>query len=281
MQRIIALLTLALALAFGSGATLADSKTDKKLEDCRKVFESFTDLSEQSVPSWMLERAYGIVVIPQVIKGAVIFGGRGGRGCMAVRNADGSWSNPVFVTLAGGSWGFQFGVQSSDVVLVLMSRQSVEGISGGKVTLGADASVAAGPLGRSASANTDATFKAQVLSYSRSEGLFFGVALDGSVISIDDKYNWSAYDQPDLYASEILEGKTKTVPAAAQEFTAALTRATQAASATAAPATPAAAAGPTAPAQAPPSDVPPEDIAGDVTKTYPLEDSKPGAPPPP
>jgi hypothetical protein len=172
-------------------------------------------------------------------------------------------------------------VQSSDVVLVLMSRQSVEGISGGKVTLGADASVAAGPLGRSASANTDASFKAQVLSYSRSEGLFFGVALDGSVISIDDKYNWSAYNQPDLYASEILEGKAKTVPPGATEFTAALTRATQAASATTAPATPAAAAGPTAPAEAPPSDVPPEDIAGDVAKTYPLEDSKPGAPPPP
>jgi lipid-binding SYLF domain-containing protein len=280
MQRIIALLTLALGLAFG-GTAHADDKTDKKFEDCRKVFESFTDLSEQSVPTWMLERAYGIVVIPQVIKGAVIFGGRGGRGCMAVRNADGNWSNPVFVTLGGGSWGFQFGVQSSDVVLVLMSRQSVEGISGGKVTLGADASVAAGPLGRSASANTDASFKAQVLSYSRSEGLFFGVALDGSVISVDDKYNWSAYDQADLYASEIMEGKTKTVPPGAKEFTAALTRATQAASATAAPATPAAAAGPAAPAEAPPSDVPPEDIAGDVAKTYPLEDSKPGAPPPP
>ena len=201
MQRIIALLTLALALAFGGGTAFADEKTDKKLEDCRKVFESFTDLSEQSVPTWMLERAYGIVVIPQVIKGAVIIGGRGGRGCMAVRNPDGTWSNPVFVTLGGGSWGFQFGVQSSDVVLVLMSRQSVEGISGGKVTLGADASVAAGPLGRSASANTDATFKAQVLSYSRSEGLFFGVALDGSVISVDDKYNWIAYDQADILAS--------------------------------------------------------------------------------
>ena len=278
MQRIIALLTLALALAFGGGTAFADEKTDKKLEDCRKVFESFTDLSEQSVPVWMLERAYGIVVIPQVIKGAVFFGGRGGRGCMAVRNADGSWSNPVFVMLGGGSFGFQFGVQSSDVVLVLMSRQSVEGISGGKVTLGADASVAAGPLGRSASANTDATFKAQVLSYARSEGLFFGVALDGSVISVDEKYDWIAYDQTDLYASEILEGKVKTVPPAAKEFTAALTRATQAAAAPA-EATPAATTKPAAPAAAPDA-APAEDIAGDAA-TYPLEDPKPGAPPPP
>lgn len=275
MQRIIALLTLALALTFGGGTAFADEKTDQKLEDCRKVFESFTDLSEQSVPVWMLERAYGIVVIPQVIKGAVIFGGRGGRGCMAVRNADGSWSNPVFVTLAGGSWGFQFGVQSSDVVLVLMSRQSVEGISGGKVTLGADASVAAGPLGRSASANTDATFKAQVLSYSRSEGLFFGVALDGSVISVDEKYDWIAYDQVEVLASEILEGKVKTVPPAAKEFTAALTRATQAATAPA-EATPAATAKPAAPAAAPAADK-----EGDAAKTYPMEDPEPGAPPPP
>jgi lipid-binding SYLF domain-containing protein len=276
MQRIIALLTLALALAFGAGTAFADEKTDKKLEDCRKVFESFTDLSEQSVPTWMLERAYGIVVIPQVIKGAVIFGGRGGRGCMAVRNTDGSWSSPVFVTLAGGSWGFQFGVQSSDVVLVLMSRQSVEGISGGKVTLGADASVAAGPLGRSASANTDASFKAQVLSYSRSEGMFFGVALDGSVISVDDKYDWSAYDQADLYASDILEGKAKTVPPAAKEFTAALNRATQAAAASTEPAKPAATTKPATPAEAPAADK-----EGDAAKTYPMEDPQPGAPPPP
>jgi lipid-binding SYLF domain-containing protein len=194
---------------------------------------------------------------------------------MAVRNPDGNWSNPAFVTLGGGSWGFQFGVQSSDVVLVLMSRQSVEGISGGKVTLGADASVAAGPLGRSASANTDATFKAQVLSYSRSEGLFFGVALDGSVISVDEKYDWLAYDQPDLYASDILEGKVKTVPPAAKEFTAALTRATQAAAAPA-EATPAATAKPAAPAAAPAADK-----DGDAAKTYPMEDPEPGAPPPP
>jgi lipid-binding SYLF domain-containing protein len=195
---------------------------------------------------------------------------------MAVRNPDGNWSNPVFVTLAGGSWGFQFGVQSSDVVLVLMSRQSVEGISGGKVTLGADASVAAGPLGRSASANTDASFKAQVLSYSRSEGMFFGVALDGSVISVDDKYDWSAYDQADLYASDILEGKAKTVPPAAKEFTAALNRATQAATASTEPAKPAATTKPATPAAAPPAEK-----EGDAAKTLPMEDPEPGAPPPP
>lgn len=278
MQRFTALLAFVLALAFTTSPALADEKTDKRLRESQRVLEAFTDLSEQSIPTWLLERAYGIVVVPQVIKGAVFFGGRGGRGVMAVRNPDGSWSDPVFVTLAGGSWGFQFGVQSSDVVLVLMSRQSVEGISGGKVTLGADASVAAGPLGRSASANTDATFKAQVLSYSRSEGLFFGVALDGSVISVDDKSNESAYGVADVLASQILEGKITNAPQAAVDFRAALTRATEAAEATASP-TPAEAAGkPAAPAEAATPAAPKD---GEGAKTYPMEDPQPGAPPPP
>jgi lipid-binding SYLF domain-containing protein len=278
MQRFTALLTLVLALAFGSGAALADSKTDKRLEDARKGFESFSDLSEQSVPTWLLERAYGVVVVPQVVKGAAIFGGRGGRGVMSVRNLDGSWSSPVFVTLAGGSWGFQFGIQASDVVLVLMSRKSVEGISGGKVTLGADASVAAGPLGRSASANTDATFKAQVLSYSRSEGLFFGVSLDGSVISIDDKSNASAYGVSDILASQILEGKIANVPPLAKDVTAALTRATSALDTQTAPVV-LPGEKPKATAEATPKPAPTKE--GDAAKTYPMEDPQPGAPPPP
>ncbi len=168
MQRVFALLFASLALALGSAGAHAASATDRRLEDSRRVFESFSYLTEQSIPTWLLERAYGVVVVPRVIKGALIIGGRGGRGVMAVRNPDGSWSYPVFVTLAGANVGFQWGVQSTDLVLVLMSRRSVEGIAGGKVTLGADASVAAGPIGRSAAAATDATFSAQVSSRRRS-----------------------------------------------------------------------------------------------------------------
>ena len=144
MQRVFALLFASLALALGSFDARAASGTDQRLDDARQVFESFSNLTEQTIPSWLLERAYGIVVAPNVIKLALGIGGRGGRGVMAVRNPDGTWSNPVFVTLAGGNIGFQIGVQSTDLVLVLMSRKSVEGIAGGKVTLGADASVAAG-----------------------------------------------------------------------------------------------------------------------------------------
>lgn len=269
MQRVFALLLASLALAFGSASAYASSTTDKRLEESRKVFESFSFLTEQAIPTWLLERAYGVVVVPRVIKGALIIGGRGGKGVMAVRNADGSWSNPVFVTLAGANVGFQWGVQSTDLVLVLMSRKSVEGIAGGKVTLGADASVAAGPLGRSAAAATDATLQAQVLAYARNEGIFAGVAIDGSVIAIDDKANASAYGVSGILASQILAGKVPAPPAA-RAFTDTLTRATS--GATAAPAK-------SAPA-APEQPAAPQPPATEGATTFPMEDPAPGAPPP-
>jgi lipid-binding SYLF domain-containing protein len=259
----------------------ADAKTDKRLEQSLRVFESFADLTEQSIPTWLLERAYGIVVVPGVVKVALTIGGRGGAGVMAVRQPDGSWSNPVFIRLAGANFGFQVGVQSTDVVLVLMSRESVEGIAGGKVTLGADASVAAGPLGRSAAATTDATLSAQILSYSRSSGVFAGVALDGTVISVDTGANETAYGISDVLASQILENKIASAPANAQAFKAALDRATT--RTTAAPAAqPAAGGTPGAVTPSPAAGtapLPPPSPAGEA-QTYPMEDQNPGAPPP-
>ncbi len=271
MQRILAFFaSLSLALFAGAPA-YADAKTDQRLEESRKVFESFTGIAEQAIPGWLLERAYGIVIVPDVIKAALVFGGRGGKGVLAVRRPDGSWSDPVFVTLGGANVGFQWGVQATDVVLVLLSRKSVEGIAGGKVTLGADASVAAGPVGRSAAATTDATLSAQVLSYSRSEGMFLGVALDGSVIAIDDKSNETAYGVAGILPSQILDGKVANPPQTAREFTAALNKATG--SDPAAPTTPA----PAPSAQRPPSQ--PQATESGAT-TYPMEDPNPGVPPP-
>jgi lipid-binding SYLF domain-containing protein len=273
MQRLLVLFTAILATVFAN-PVYADAKTDERLNESRKVFEAFSNLSEQSIPTWMLERAYGIVVVPKVIKGAVFLGGRGGKGVMSIRNPDGSWSNPVFLTLAGVNFGFQWGVQATDVVLVLMSRNSVEGIAGGKVTLGAETSVAAGPLGRSAAATTDATFKAQVLSYSRSEGLFAGVALDGSVLSVDDGANEVAYGVSGILPSQILEGRVASAPQAAVDFKAALARATGAAGS----------AGAGAPAGAPPAapqaEAQPAAEKTAPATTYPMEDPNPGAPPP-
>jgi lipid-binding SYLF domain-containing protein len=176
------------------------------------------------------------------------------------------------VTLGGVNFGFQIGVQATDVVLVLMSRESVEGIAGGKVTLGADASVAAGPLGRSSAAATDPSFSAQVLSYSRSSGLFAGVALDGTVIAIDRSANETAYGISGVLASQILDGKVAPVPENAQAFTDALTRATKA------PARPATKDG-VSPAVSPAPAVSPVPAEGPAT-TYPMEDPNPGTPPP-
>ena len=275
MKRFIALFACTMALALPSVAG-ADEKTDKRLNDATSVIESFTALSETGVPGWMLERAYGIVVAPNVFEIAVLGGGRGGRGVMAVRHADGSWSNPVLLNLYGGSVGFQVGMQMTDVVLVLMSRKSVEGISGGKFTLGVDASVAAGPVGRTASASTDPMLKAQVLSYSRSEGVFLGVSLEGTVIAVDDSANAKVYGVSDILASQVLDGSLGTPSASADAFRAALTKATATTGEAAAPAATPTQVAPAAPAS-------PAESSGAVveSKTFPLEDPAPGAPPPP
>jgi lipid-binding SYLF domain-containing protein len=286
MQRLAACLSLVLAFLIAAAPARADERTDQRLQHSLEVFESFTGFSEQAIPDWLLERAYGIVVAPKVFEMALVGGGRGGKGVMAVRNPDGTWSDPVFLTLYGGSFGFQFGMQMTDVVIVLMSRKTVEGISGGKFILGADASVAAGPVGRTGSANTDLMLKAQVLSYSRSEGLFAGVALEGTVLSVDDDADASAYGVAGILPSQIFAGTAGTPPAAAVDFKAALTRATERSGAA-----PPAATGEAAPTQdvtATPT-APASDAAGAAAapapaqpaQTYPMEDQSPGAPPPP
>src|ERR1700730_13407958 len=154
-------------------------------------------------------RAYGIAVIPDLTKVAFFAGGRRGHGVLVVRDKQGRFSNPVFITMTGGSFGWQWGVQSTDIVLVFPSPKGVDGINGGKVTLGADASVAAGPVGRQAEAGTDASFKSEVYSYSRSRGVFAGLALDGTAITIDDGGNAAFYRKPGVAAGDIISGAVK------------------------------------------------------------------------
>ena len=138
-------------------------------------------------------------------------------GCISVKAPDGTWSNPAFISLTGGSIGFQAGVQSTDVVLVFRSQRGVDSIVHGKFTLGADASVAAGPVGRNAQASTDAQLKAEILSYSRARGLFAGVALDGSVLSIDHDADQAVYGEG-VTPRRILEGGVGTVPEVVVDF---------------------------------------------------------------
>lgn len=253
----------------------AASRQEALLITASKVVDELRQTPDQNIPNWLLDRAYAVAVVPNVVKVGLILGGRRGSGALLVRRDDGSWSNPVFINLTGGSFGFQWGVQSTDVVLVFTSRSSIEGITGGKVTLGADASVAAGPVGRQTAAATDIGLTAQVYSYSRNKGLFIGVALDGSAITIDNSANELFYGKDGIYPSEIIAAASTDQPSALQ-FVAAIQNSSSVAHSSTAPSP----VPPTAPVtNTPPAAPPPREQPGGLT-TYPMEDSSPGAEPP-
>jgi lipid-binding SYLF domain-containing protein len=161
------------------------------------VFQSFTNFKAQAIPQSMLADAQAIAIIPNVVKGGFVIAGRFGRGVVMVKNPDGNWRAPIFVTFTGGSVGWQAGLQSTDIVLVFKNRKGIETmLSGREFTLGADASVAAGPVGRQTSAGTDIKLNAEVYSYSAARGLFLGVALDGSVLKVDNRADAVYYGNP-------------------------------------------------------------------------------------
>jgi lipid-binding SYLF domain-containing protein len=276
-QRLVSRVAVGLLTCVFSLAAVAETRQATRLETSTRVLTELMMMPEQNIPTWLLERAHAVAVIPSVIKVGLGIGGRRGKGVLVVRKDNGEWSNPVFVNLTGGSFGFQVGVQSTDVVLVFTSRQSIEGIVGGKVTLGADASVAAGPVGRQSSAATDVGLTAQVYSYSRAQGLFAGVALDGSAMTIDSKSNESFYGRPGVLASEIIRSDAPAAPQPAGEFIAALQRSVSGTVASTAPRTTsdhvATAPASSSPAAAPGSQPQP-------ATTYPLEDQHPGEEPP-
>ncbi len=259
-------------LGLPSSPAMAAPRQEATLLNATQVLAELRNAPDQNVPTWLLERAYAVAVVPNVIKVGLVLGGRRGSGTMVVRQSDGRWSNPVFINLTGGSFGFQWGVQSTDVMLVFTSKASVEGLVGGKVTLGADASVAAGPVGRQTSAATDIGLNAQVYSYSRSKGLFIGVSLDGSAITIDNRSNEAYYSKPGVLASEITAPTAPLAPQSASQFIAALGSAPATSTVPATPSTPVAqpttASGSTG-----------SQASGLVT--YPMEDSSPGTEPPP
>lgn len=204
----------------------AQAREQGKLLVATEVLEEIRASRDSAIPDRLLDRAYGIVVVPNVTKLAFIGGGKWGKGAMVVRDKDGRFTSPIFVNLAGASVGWQWGGSSTDIVLVFTTRAGIEGITGGKLTLGADAAVAAGPVGRSASAATDQNFAAEVYSYSRSRGLFAGVALDGTSISVDRKANASFYKKPGVMASEIINGTVTSEDYTAKQFLAAVTSST-------------------------------------------------------
>lgn len=186
-------LPLALAAALAAPAVQAGPTEDARAGNALRVLTEIQAIPESSIPEKLLDEAKAIVIIPDTIKAGLVVGGRRGRGVLSVRTPDGGWSNPSFVTLTGGSIGLQVGVQSADIVLVFRSERGLDSIVNGKFTLGADAGVAAGPMGRNAAAATDGQMKAEIWSWSRARGLFAGVALDGAVLSIDDAANAAVY----------------------------------------------------------------------------------------
>ncbi|PPU57001.1 hypothetical protein XdyCFBP7245_08115 [Xanthomonas dyei] len=204
-------LALLLSLTFAAGHAVAGPEEDQRARNAVRVLNEIMKIPEQSIPDKLLDEARAIVVIPDTLKAGLVIGGRRGHGLMSMKNADGSWSQPVFVKLTGGSIGFQAGVQSSDVVLVFRNDRSLDNIVNGKFTLGADAGVAAGPVGRNAAAATDGQLKAEIWSWSRARGLFAGVALDGAVLQIDDAADLNSYGGG-ATPRMIFEGRTNERP---------------------------------------------------------------------
>ncbi|ALR09918.2 YSC84-related protein [Xylella fastidiosa subsp. pauca] len=204
-------LTMLLSLALAAGHAFAGPEEDQRARNALRVLTELQKIPEQTIPDKLLEEARAIVIIPDTLKVGFIIGGRRGQGLMSIKTPQNTWSQPVFVKLTGGSIGLQAGVQSSDVVLVFRNDRNLDNIVNGKFTLGADASVAAGPVGRNALAATDSELKAEIYSWSTARGLFAGIALDGAALQIDDSANLDVYGKGTT-PRMIFEGRTAEPP---------------------------------------------------------------------
>jgi len=186
----------------GQNRTSTAQQTDEadRAQNAANALGEIMEAPDQGIPEALLKNAYGIAVIPHVVKGAFGIGGRYGKGLVAQRNADGGWGTPLFIEIGGGSFGFQLGVEATDVIMVFTNRDGIRPLLKGKLKIGADASATVGPVGRKAEAGTDILLKSAIYSYSRSKGLFAGIALDGAVIQLDDDANKSVYGKKSVAA---------------------------------------------------------------------------------
>ena len=203
--------------------TTAATREERRVADAADVLDQLLRIPERTIPPALLSRAYAVAVVPNVVKVGFGLGARRGRGILVVRQDDNSWSNPAFITMTGGSIGWQVGAQSTDVILVFRTRRGVENIANGKLTLGADASVAAGPVGRHTGIATDIQFQAEVVSYSRSRGLFAGVAFEGAGITMDRRANAAFYGSTSMTPEKIFVSSPNIAPDIANKFVQILT----------------------------------------------------------
>ena len=199
-------LVLAIALGWGLSAAHAwagDTPTET-VQESGQVLGELVAIPGKQIPQQLLAEAQGVAIVPNVIKIGLVAGVRRGRGVVMVRDAQGQWTLPQFITLTGGSVGWQAGIQGTDVVLVFTTRKGVEGLLKGKFTVGVDAAATAGPVGRNAAAATDAQLKAEIFSYSRSRGLFLGASVDGSLLEIDPGAAAAFYGPPPAAGPQLI-----------------------------------------------------------------------------
>jgi lipid-binding SYLF domain-containing protein len=212
------LLVLPTALAGGKR-----SDSVERLKRAAEVFNEIMGAPDKGIPADLLDRSECVAIIPGVIKGGFVVGGRYGKGMVMCRMPNKRWSAPSFITVGGGSFGLQIGGQKVDVVMLIMNRRGMDRLIGDQFTLGADAAAAAGPVGRQASAETNARLDAEILTYSRARGLFAGVTLNGAVVKQDKDDNRDFYGK-EIDAREILFSGKVELPAEAQPLAAALSR---------------------------------------------------------
>jgi lipid-binding SYLF domain-containing protein len=194
MNKPLVVMIVACVALVGSWTLVAQSDETERVQKAASVFDEIMAMPDKAVPNAILEKAEAIAVFPGTIKGGLGVGAHRGKGILSARNrANGTWSNPAFLTLTGGSFGAQIGAQEIDLVLIVMNKSGVQNLLRNEFKIGADASVAAGPVGRGAEASTDIQMRAEILSYSRARGLFAGVSLNGSAIREDEDANRQFY----------------------------------------------------------------------------------------
>src|SRR5262249_40235186 len=220
------LLTFLTWLVAPAAQARAQGKDIVLVESAAEVIDCLTAIPDKSIPPALLCDAQGVAIFPDMLKASFILGGRYGRGVLLVRDQAGGWSNPIFLTMTGGSVGWQAGAQSTDLVLIFRTARSVDRFlkGKGKITLGADASVAAGPVGREAAAATDVLLRAEIFTYSRSRGLFAGVSVVGDVVRIDWSGNERFYGNREVCPADIVANRNIRIPEAALKLRATLAR---------------------------------------------------------
>ncbi len=199
---------MALTAASLSAASEPDTRDERERAlKAAAALDSIMAAPDQEIPAELLAKAHGVAVIPNVVKGAFLAGGRFGKGLVSARDENGEWGTPLYIDIGGGSFGLQIGVEATDLILVFTEPNGLREMLKDNLKLGADAGAVAGPVGRRVEAGTNLTFDSPIYSYSRNKGVFAGIALDGSILSVDDSSNQEVYGKGVSGADILMDGR--------------------------------------------------------------------------